>query len=126
MDLWSPALFCGSVFLLKQKKNILDGRRYKVGILSDESNACRKRAAEALALEEPHQLEDTKQTLPLEEPHQLVEALAEDTKQTLALEEPLAEKPKNGYTVSPINTATEVLPLLQSLLVQNDIQRVCL
>ena len=39
------------------------------------------------------------------------------------------EKPKNGYTVSPVNqascTATEILPLLQSLLFQNDIQRVC-
>ena len=93
------------------------GRRYKVGILSDESKACRKRAAEALALEEPHQLEplavDTKQTLALEEPHQ---------------PEPLAEKPKHGGdTVSSVNrpscTATEVLPLLESLLVQNDIQR---
>lgn len=39
------------------------------------------------------------------------------------------EKPKNGYTVSPMNSASstseEILPLLQSLLVQNDIQRVC-
>ncbi|XP_056856427.1 serine/threonine-protein kinase BLUS1 isoform X3 [Raphanus sativus] len=106
------------------RRKFLPAIGYKVGILSDESNACRKRAAEALALEEPRQLaDDTKQTLPLEEPYQLVEALAEDTKQTLALEEPLAEKPKNGYTVSPIDTATEVLPLLQSLLVQNDIQR---
>ncbi|KAJ4909582.1 Protein kinase superfamily protein [Raphanus sativus] len=81
------------------RRKFLPAIGYKVGILSDESNACRKRAAEALALEEPRQLaDDTKQTLPLEEPYQLVEALAEDTKQTLALEEPLAEKPKNGYT----------------------------
>ncbi|KAF3539025.1 hypothetical protein F2Q69_00020435 [Brassica cretica] len=112
----------------------IGGRRYKVGILSDESNACRQRAAEALALEEPNQLEllavDTKQTPALEELHQLEEPLAVETKQTPALEEshqvePLAEKPKNGYTVSSVSrcAANEVLPLLQSLLVQNDIQR---
>jgi serine/threonine-protein kinase OSR1/STK39 len=39
------------------------------------------------------------------------------------------EKPKNGYIVSHVNressTSEEILPLLQSLLVQNDIQRVC-
>lgn len=69
---------------------------------------------------------DTKQTPALEEMHQL-EPLAADTKKTLALEEshrlePLAEKQKTGYTVTQEN---EVLPLLQSLLVQNDIQRVC-
>ncbi|KAJ0231939.1 Protein kinase superfamily protein [Hirschfeldia incana] len=112
------------------RRKFLPAIGYKVGILSDESNACRKRAAEALALEEPNQLEplavDTNQTLPLEESHQ-VELLVEDTKQNLALEEPLAEKPIHGYTVSAVNratcTATEVLPLLQSLLVQNDIQR---
>lgn len=75
---------------------------------------------------------DTKQTPALEELHQLEEPLAVETKQTPALEEshqvePLAEKPKNGYTVSSVSrcAANEVLPLLQSLLVQNDIQRVC-
>ena len=78
---------------------------------------------------------DSKQTPALEELHQLEEPLAVDTtKQTLALEEshqvePLAEKPKNGYRVGSVSrascTANEVLPLLQSLLVQNDIQRVC-
>ncbi|KAL0683065.1 hypothetical protein Bca4012_049913 [Brassica carinata] len=119
------------MFKISDKAN---GRRYKVGILSDESNACRQRAAEALALEEPNQLEllavDTKQTPALEELHQLEEPLAVETKQTPALEEshqvePLAEKPKNGYTVSSVSrrAANEVLPLLQSLLVQNDIQR---
>ncbi|CAN7122995.1 unnamed protein product [Brassica rapa subsp. narinosa] len=119
------------------RRKFLPAIGYKVGILSDESNACRKRAAEALALEEPNQLEllavDSKQTPALEELHQLEEPLAVDTtKQTLALEEshqvePLAEKPKNGYRVGSVSrascTANEVLPLLQSLLVQNDIQR---
>jgi len=42
---------------------------------------------------------------------------------------PYQEKPKNGYIVSHVNressTSEEILPLLQSLLVQNDIQRVC-
>ncbi|RID74833.1 hypothetical protein BRARA_B01912 [Brassica rapa] len=106
------------------RRKFLPAIGYKVGILSDESNACRKRAAEALALEEPHQLEtlavDTKQTPALEEIHQL-EPIT-DTKHRLALEEP-----KNGYRVSSVSgascTATEVLPLLQSLLDQNDIQR---
>ncbi|XP_009127793.1 serine/threonine-protein kinase BLUS1 isoform X1 [Brassica rapa] len=119
------------------RRKFLPAIGYKVGILSDESNACCKRAAEALALEEPNQLEllavDSKQTPALEELHQLEEPLAVDTtKQTLALEEshqvePLAEKPKNGYRVGSVSrascTANEVLPLLQSLLVQNDIQR---
>ncbi|KAF2596666.1 hypothetical protein F2Q68_00008767, partial [Brassica cretica] len=116
------------------RRKFLPAIGYKVGILSDESNACRQRAAEALALEEPNQLEllavDTKQTPALEELHQLEEPLAVETKQTPALEEshqvePLAEKPKNGYTVSSVSrcAANEVLPLLQSLLVQNDIQR---
>lgn len=83
-----------------------------------ERNARRERTAESLALEEPHQpkepLEvDTKTILSIEEPHQL-ESLG-DMKQT------------NGCTVSAVNraSATELLPLLQSLLVQNDIQRVC-
>ncbi|KAH0938295.1 hypothetical protein HID58_005756 [Brassica napus] len=119
------------------RRKFLPAIGYKVGILSDESNACCKRAAEALALEEPNQLEllavDSKQTPALEELHQLEEPLAVDTtKQTLALQEshqvePLAEKPKNGYRVGSVSrascTANEVLPLLQSLLVQNDIQR---
>ncbi|KAF8049606.1 hypothetical protein N665_2171s0009 [Sinapis alba] len=77
---------------------------HQVSTFSEERNALRVRAAEALALEEPNQPKE-----PLE-----------DTKQ-------MPEKPKNGYTVSPVNrescTATEILPLLQSLLVQNDIQR---
>ncbi|WZZ33120.1 hypothetical protein YC2023_016521 [Brassica napus] len=106
------------------RRKFLPAIGYKVGILSDESNACRKRAAEALALEEPNQLEtlavDTKQTPVLEEIHQL-EPIT-DTKHMLAL-----EKPKNGYRVSSVSrascTANEVLPLLQSLLDQNDIQR---
>ncbi|CAF2139241.1 unnamed protein product [Brassica napus] len=106
------------------RRKFLPAIGYKVGILSDESNACRKRAAEALALEEPNQLEtlavDTKQTPVLEEIHQL-EPIT-DTKHRLALEEP-----KNGYRVSSVSrascTANEVLPLLQSLLDQNDIQR---
>lgn len=91
-----------------------------------ERNARRERTAESLALEEPHQPKeplavDTKPILSIEEPHQL-ESLG-DTKQTLAHQ----EKPRNGYTVSAVNraSATEILPLLQSLLVQNDIQRVC-
>ncbi|KAF8049607.1 hypothetical protein N665_2171s0009 [Sinapis alba] len=78
---------------------------HQVSTFSEERNALRVRAAEALALEEPNQPKE-----PLE-----------DTKQMPQ------EKPKNGYTVSPVNrescTATEILPLLQSLLVQNDIQR---
>ncbi|CAF1907411.1 BnaC02g19800D [Brassica napus] len=106
------------------RRKFLPAIGYKVGILSDESNACRKRAAEALALEEPNQLEtlavDTKQTPVLEEIHQL-EPIT-DTKHMLAL-----QKPKNGYRVSSVSrascTANEVLPLLQSLLDQNDIQR---
>ncbi|ESQ28176.1 hypothetical protein EUTSA_v10018357mg [Eutrema salsugineum] len=99
---------------------------YQVGILSDESNARRpsKGAAETLALEETDQVEplaDTKQTLTVEEPDQ-VEPLA-DTKQMGKAETEL-EKPKNGCTVSHVNrAASEILPLLQSLLVQNDIQR---
>ncbi|CAN7053858.1 unnamed protein product [Brassica rapa subsp. trilocularis] len=114
---------------------------YQVGTFSEERKARRERIAESLALDEPHQpkepLADTKPILSIEDPHQL--GSLGDTLQTLALEEPLGdtkqmgkagsepEKPKNGYTVSPVNqascTATEILPLLQSLLVQNDIQR---
>ncbi|CAN7129969.1 unnamed protein product [Brassica rapa subsp. narinosa] len=115
---------------------------YQVGTFSEERKARRERTAESLALEEPHQpkepLADTKPILSIEDPHQL--GSLGDTLQTLALDEPLGdstkqmgkagsepEKPKNGYTVSPVNqascTATEILPLLQSLLVQNDIQR---
>ncbi|CAH8337425.1 unnamed protein product [Eruca vesicaria subsp. sativa] len=114
------------------RRKFLPAIGYKVGILSDESKSCRQRAVEALALEEPNQLEalavDTKETPALEELHQL-EPLA-DTKQALEEPhqvEPVAEKPKNGCTVSTVNsascTANEILPLLQSLLVQNDIQR---
>ncbi|CDY57851.1 BnaA07g38820D [Brassica napus] len=115
---------------------------YQVGTFSEERKALRERTAESLALEESHQpkepLADTKPILSIEDPHQL--GSLGDTLQTLALEEPLGdstkqmgkagsepEKPKNGYTVSPVNqascTATEILPLLQSLLFQNDIQR---
>ncbi|XP_010415721.1 PREDICTED: serine/threonine-protein kinase BLUS1-like isoform X1 [Camelina sativa] len=67
----------------------------------------------------------TAEKLVSEEPH-LLEPLADTTKQVkkTGLE---PEKPKNGYTVSPVNrtpcAATEILPLLKSLLVQNDIQR---
>ncbi|CAH2066566.1 unnamed protein product [Thlaspi arvense] len=118
---------------------------YQVAILSNENNASfsSQGAAKTLPLEEPLRVEplaDTKKTLVHEEPHRL-EPLA-DSKKTLALEEPhqvepLAdtkqtekegseqEKPKNGYRVCPVNrtSCTEILPLLQSLLVQNDIQR---
>ncbi|CAG7904271.1 unnamed protein product [Brassica rapa] len=101
---------------------------YQVGTFSEERKARRERTAESLALEESHQpkepLADTKPILSIEDPHQL--GSLGDTKQMgKAGSEP--EKPKNGYTVSPVNqascTATEILPLLQSLLVQNDIQR---
>ncbi|XP_033130221.1 serine/threonine-protein kinase BLUS1 isoform X3 [Brassica rapa] len=101
---------------------------YQVGTFSEERKARRERIAESLALDEPHQpkepLADTKPILSIEDPHQL--GSLGDTKQMgKAGSEP--EKPKNGYTVSPVNqascTATEILPLLQSLLVQNDIQR---
>ncbi|KAL0664686.1 hypothetical protein Bca4012_101524 [Brassica carinata] len=87
-------------------------QRYKVGTFSEERKARSERTAESLALEEPHQPK---------------EPLA-DTKQ-VGTEGSEQEKPKNGYTVSHVNsascTATEILPLLQSLLVQNGIQRVC-
>ncbi|RID55718.1 hypothetical protein BRARA_G02964 [Brassica rapa] len=101
---------------------------YQVGSFSEERKARRERTAESLALEEQHQpkepLADAKPILSIEDPHQL--GSLGDTKQMgKAGSEP--EKPKNGYTVSPVNqascTATEILPLLQSLLVQNDIQR---
>ncbi|XP_010427820.1 PREDICTED: serine/threonine-protein kinase BLUS1 [Camelina sativa] len=67
----------------------------------------------------------TAEKLVPEEPH-VLEPLADTTKQVKkAGHEP--EKPKNGYIVSPVNrtpcAATEILPLLKSLLVQNDIQR---
>ncbi|EOA34992.1 hypothetical protein CARUB_v10020084mg [Capsella rubella] len=68
--------------------------------------------------------EGTEEKLVPEEPH-LLEPLADTKQVNKAGHEP--EKPKNGYTVSPVNqtscAATEILPLLQSLLVQNDIQR---
>ncbi|KAJ0241215.1 Protein kinase superfamily protein [Hirschfeldia incana] len=120
---------------------------YQFGTFSEGRNTRRERTAESLALEEPNQLEplaDTKQRLGLREPNHQQETLV-DTKPIFSLEEepnqlePLAdtkqmgtsgsepEKPKNGYTVSSVNqgscTASEILPLLQSLLVQNDIQR---
>lgn len=83
---------------------------YKVGTFSEERKARRERTAESLALEEPHQPKE-----PLEDTKQVGTAGSGQ------------EKQKNGYTVSPVNqascTATEILPLLHSLLVQNDIQR---
>ncbi|CAN6938046.1 unnamed protein product [Brassica oleracea] len=83
---------------------------YKVGTFSEERKARRERTAESLALEEPHQPKE-----PLADTKQVGTAGSEQ------------EKQKNGYTVSPVNqascTATEILPLLHSLLVQNDIQR---
>ncbi|XP_033130222.1 serine/threonine-protein kinase BLUS1 isoform X4 [Brassica rapa] len=83
---------------------------YQVGTFSEERKARRERIAESLALDEPHQPKE-----PLADTKQMGKAGSEP------------EKPKNGYTVSPVNqascTATEILPLLQSLLVQNDIQR---
>ncbi|CAN8239197.1 unnamed protein product [Cochlearia groenlandica] len=102
------------------RRKFLPAIGYQVGIASDESNACcsSERAAEtSFALEEPRQ----------------VESLADDTKQSISLEEKHREKPlgdtkQTEETVSPVNTTpsftdTEILPLLQSLLVQNDIQR---
>ncbi|CAA7014342.1 unnamed protein product [Microthlaspi erraticum] len=116
----------------------------------NESNACRSSEG---AVEETRQLEpladstnlrlllegeplvdSTKQKLALEEKPRQVGPLVDSTKQKLPLEEeprqvePSAEKkPKNGYTASPVShaacTTSEILPVLQSLLVQNDIQR---
>ncbi|KAL0701369.1 hypothetical protein Bca4012_057491 [Brassica carinata] len=133
----SNSLTYGAVLPSFQRK-FLPAIGYQVGKFDEE------RTAEALALEEPNQLvslADTKQTLALRKPHHQPETLVY-TKPIFSLEqpeEPLAatkhmgksgsepEKPKNGYTVSAVNsascTATEILPLLQSLLVQNDIQR---
>ncbi|KAG2321588.1 hypothetical protein Bca52824_014801 [Brassica carinata] len=133
----SNSLTYGAVLPSFQRK-FLPAIGYQVGKFSEE------RTAEALALEEPNQLVSlayTKQTLALRKPHHQPETLVY-TKPIFSLEqpeEPLAatkqmgksgsepEKPKNGYTVSAVNsascTATEILPLLQSLLVQNDIQR---
>ncbi|KAL0801444.1 hypothetical protein Bca101_056620 [Brassica carinata] len=132
----SNSLTYGAV--LPSFQRIEEEALYQVGKFDEE------RTAEALALEEPNQLvslADTKQTLALRKPHHQPETLVY-TKPIFSLEqpeEPLAatkhmgksgsepEKPKNGYTVSAVNsascTATEILPLLQSLLVQNDIQR---
>ncbi|KAJ4874739.1 Protein kinase superfamily protein [Raphanus sativus] len=111
----SNSLTYGAV-LPSFRRKFLPAIGYQVGSFSEERNARRERTAESLALEEPHQpkepLEvDTKTILSIDEPHQL-ESLG-DMKQT------------NGFTVSAVNraSATEILPLLQSLLVQNDIQR---
>ncbi|KAL1215361.1 Serine/threonine-protein kinase BLUS1 [Cardamine amara subsp. amara] len=94
------------------RRKFLPAIGYQVGMLSDGRNACCSSggAETKLALEEPDQLQ------PLVDIKQMKKAGNEPEK-----------KPKNGYTVSPANSAscsvTEILPLLQSLLVQNDIQR---
>ncbi|KAH0875568.1 hypothetical protein HID58_072930 [Brassica napus] len=105
----SNSLTYGAVLPSFHRK-FLPAIEYKVGTFSEERKARSERTAESLALEEPHQPK---------------EPLA-DTKQ-VGTEGSEQEKPKNGYTVSHVNsascTATEILPLLQSLLVQNGIQR---
>ncbi|KAL1189838.1 Serine/threonine-protein kinase BLUS1 [Cardamine amara subsp. amara] len=94
------------------RRKFLPAIGYQVGMLSDGRNACCSSggAETKFALEEPDQLQ------PLVDIKQIKKAGSEPEK-----------KPKNGYTVSPANrascSATEILPLLQSLLVQNDIQR---
>lgn len=131
-------LIDNSLFCLLQLLKQTCWSRYQVGVPRvDESNASRSSEG---AVEETRQLEpladSTNLTLALEVETRQLEPLVDGTKQKLPLEEeprqvePLAEKkPKNGYTVSPVNraacTANEILPVLQSLLVQNDIQRVC-
>ncbi|KAF3519274.1 hypothetical protein DY000_02063546 [Brassica cretica] len=107
----SNSLTYGAVLPSFHRK-FLPAIEYKVGTFSEERKARRERTAESLALEEPHQPKE-----PLADTKQVGTAGSEQ------------EKRKNGYTVSPVNqascTATEILPLLHSLLVQNDIQRVC-
>ncbi|CAA0327762.1 unnamed protein product [Arabidopsis thaliana] len=131
-------------------RKFLPALGYQVGIISDESNACNSsdRAAEKLALEEPRQvlepLSDTKQIRKAgsdqqEKPKNGYADSPVNRESSTLSKEPLAdtkqvrkpgneqEKPKNGYIVSHVNressTSEEILPLLQSLLVQNDIQR---
>ncbi|KAL9311307.1 putative protein kinase STE-STE20-Fray family transcription factor bZIP family [Arabidopsis thaliana] len=113
-------------------------------------NACNSsdRAAEKLAFEEPrqvlHPLADTKKIRKAgsdqqEKPKNGYADSPVNRESSTLSKEPLAdtkqvrkpgneqEKPKNGYIVSHVNressTSEEILPLLQSLLVQNDIQR---
>lgn len=105
----SNSLTYGAVLPSFHRK-FLPAIEYKVGTFSEERKARSERTAESLALEEPHQPKE-----PLADTKQVGTAGSEQ------------EKPKNGYTVSHVNsascTATEILPLLQSLLVQNGIQR---
>ncbi|AAC18797.1 Contains similarity to Ste20-like kinase homolog from A. thaliana chromosome 4 contig gb/Z97336 [Arabidopsis thaliana] len=133
-------------------RKFLPALGYQVGIISNESNACNSsdRAAEKLAFEEPrqvlHPLADTKKIRKAgsdqqEKPKNGYADSPVNRESSTLSKEPLAdtkqvrkpgneqEKPKNGYIVSHVNressTSEEILPLLQSLLVQNDIQRVC-
>ncbi|ANM61104.1 Protein kinase superfamily protein [Arabidopsis thaliana] len=131
-------------------RKFLPALGYQVGIISNESNACNSsdRAAEKLAFEEPrqvlHPLADTKKIRKAgsdqqEKPKNGYADSPVNRESSTLSKEPLAdtkqvrkpgneqEKPKNGYIVSHVNressTSEEILPLLQSLLVQNDIQR---